>query len=516
MMRRSRQIVNAQLAKTALPDEVRAFIGSLVGRTRLRGAEQREIAAELASHFSEGLAAGKSATELLAAYGDERESAREMRAAAIAKRSALDRAAGALVKWGGIGAAAVFAAYLGSAGALYFREPVISFDARAAMNARLPKAGPEGRALEIYAAALGEWGRRNRGDWVVPGIDAPTEALERIDADAAAVARVREFVDEWRGVIDALREVRARPVFGLAVVTTSVDDETSIGLFGKDALVLEADAEREILAGAIVSVLLPQASMLRSCARLLVLDAALAAYEGRGEVALASFEAAMTAGVHAGEPGFLICRLVESGIKSLVIESIGDAVARHPSAFNDAQLAQLERLVRTQRIDLVVAFESEWSMMRDLVQRCYSDDGGGDGVLLPRAHGQMIHGLTSWSSTGGGSANRGRATEAVEFMVGPVLATIAPSRREVEDRARAYYTKAIAVTSAESEEERAALRSEFDGLSAQLGRNPRSIFEYLAPGLDRAFDQPRKLEELAEKTADAIAAERATRAAIGG
>ena len=101
-------------------------------------------------------------------------------------------------------------------------------------------------------------------------------------------------------------------------------------------------------------------------------------------------------------------------------------------------------------------------------------------------------------------------------MVGPVLATIAPSRREVEDRARAYYTKAIAVTSAESEEERATLRSEFDGMSAQLGRDPRFIFEYLVPGLDRALDQPRKLKELAKKTADAIAAERATRGAIGG
>ena len=171
--------------------------------------------------------------------------------------------------------------------------------------------------------------------------------------------------------------------------------------------------------------------------------------------------------------------------------------------------------MRGQRVDFVVGFEGEWNMMRDLVQRCYSDDGDGDGLLLPRAHGQLMRELSSWSSVGGDFGGRGGAIAAVEFMGGPVAATIAPSRREIEDRARAYYTKAIAVATAESEEERALLRSEFVEMAAALGRDPRNIFEVLAPGLDRALDLPRKLEELAERTADAIAAERARRAANG-
>jgi len=515
MFGRTRRAVQAALAATTLPDELKAFIALLVARTRLRRAEQLDIAAELTSHFSEGLAAGRTADALIAAYGDARQSARELRASAIAKRGALDRAAGVLVKWSGIGAAAVFAVYLGSAAALYFREPVISFDARAAVNARLPKAGPEGRALELYAAALGERGGLAFGDRLNPGIDAAMEALEHIDSDEAAAASVREFVDEWWRVLEVLREVRSRPVFGLAVVTSSTDDATAVGLFGKDALVDGAYAESGILVGSLSNTLLPQASMLRSCARLLVVDAALAAHEGRAEDAIASFEAAMAAGVHAGEFGLLICRLVESGIKSLVIESVGAAVARHPRAFDDAQLARLERLVRGQRVDFVVGFEGEWNMMRDLVQRCYSDDGDGDGLLLPRAHGQLMRELSSWSSIGADRGGRGGAIAAVEFMGGPVVATIAPSRREIEDRARAYYTKAIAVATAESEEESALLRSEFVEMAAALGHDPRNIFVFMAPGLDRALDLPRKLEELAERTADAIAAERAKRAANG-
>lgn len=516
MFGRTRRAIRARLAESGLPEDLQRFIAALVARTRLRRAEQLDIAAELTSHFSEGLAAGRSADALIAAYGDARQSARELRASAIAKRSALDRAAGVLVKWSGIGAAAVFAAYLGSAAALYFREPVISFDARAAVNARLPKAGPEGRALELYAAALGERGALTLGDRLNPGIDATMEALEQIASDEAAAASVREFVDEWWSVLEVLREVRSRPVFGLAVVTSSTDDATALGLFGEGSLGGGAYAESGVLAGSLIGTLLPQASMLRSCARLLAVDASLAAHEGRAEDAIASFEAAMAAGVHAGEPGFLICRLVEAGIKSLVIESIGGAVVRHPRAFDDAQLARLERLVRDQRIELAGAFEGEWNMMRDLVQRCYSDDGSGDGLLLPRAHGQLMRELSSWSSVGGDLGGRGSAIAAIEFMGGPVAATMAPSRREIEDRAQAYYTKAIAVATAESEEERVLLRREFAEFPAQLGRDPLNIFEVLAPGLDRTFDQPRKLEELAERTADAIAAERARRAANGG
>jgi hypothetical protein len=52
-------------------------------------------------------------------------------------------------------------------------------------------------------------------------------------------------------------------------------------------------------------------------------------------------------------------------------------------------------------------------------------------------------------------------------------------------------------------------------MAAALGHDPRNIFVIMAPGLDRALDLPRKLEELAERTADAIAAERAKRAANG-
>ena len=47
---------------------------------------------------------------------------------------------------------------------------------------------------------------------------------------------------------------------------------------------------------------------------------------------------------------------------------------------------------------LVRAIESERASMYDLVQRCYSDDGDGDGVLLFHAYEQVLRGLEGFNS----------------------------------------------------------------------------------------------------------------------
>ncbi|MFN9076331.1 MAG: hypothetical protein ACK5WX_02780, partial [bacterium] len=231
--------MHATLAATALPEELKAFIGSLVARTRLRRAEQLDIAAELASHFSEGLAAGKSAEALMASYGDARQSARDLRAGAIAKRTPFDRVVGMFVKWGSIGVAAVLAVYLGSATVLYLREPVISFDARAIVNAQLPEAGPEGRALDLYIAALADESGRYREEWAINSVGAIEEALLRVDEDPTAEATARAALAEMRGTIELLRAVRTRPVFGLGIKANWMADDAAVRFFGLESLIME-------------------------------------------------------------------------------------------------------------------------------------------------------------------------------------------------------------------------------------------------------------------------------------
>jgi hypothetical protein len=501
--------VRAQLESTGLPDALRDFIASLVARTRLRRAEQLDIAAELTSHFSEGLAAGKSVDALVASYGDARQSARELRASAIAKRTPFDRAAGMFVKWGSIGVAAVPAVYLSSATVLYLREPVISFDARAIVNAQLPEAGPEGRALDLYIAALADESGRYREEWATNSVDAIEEALLRVDEDPTAEATARAALAEMRGTIESLRAVRTRPVLGLGVNANGLTDDAAVRFFGLESFTGfdERDADGP-LASALFSVGLPQLSVLRPSAKLLCCDARIAAKDGRGDDFLASIEAASMVGRHVGEFPFLVSELVEIGIQYAVLDEVRRAVGQTPAAFSDAHLARLEEIVRAQQSGLAVGIEGERLMVRDLVQRCFSDDGHGDGVLLPRAWGHVLVGMSPHPPFG----QRPPTLAAVEFLSGPAAATAFPSRREITDRLDAYYESAIAVANATTREEFDARMGAYRERMDDMRSAPSNLLDVLVPALDKALENGWKLREAVAETADLIARERAKRA----
>ena len=54
-----KRAVRARIAQAELPDGIARFVADVVRRTRLRRAEQVDVAAELVSHFAEGIAAGR-------------------------------------------------------------------------------------------------------------------------------------------------------------------------------------------------------------------------------------------------------------------------------------------------------------------------------------------------------------------------------------------------------------------------------------------------------------------------
>lgn len=504
MFGRTRRAVQASLAATTLPDELKAFVATLVARTRLRRAEQLDLAAELTSHFAEGLAAGKSAEALIARYGDARQSARELRAGAIAKRTPFDRAAGTLVKWCSIGSAMVLAVYLGSATVIYLRQPVISFDARAAINARLPQVGPEGRALDLYIAALGDQDGRYREEWLGNKV----ETL--VDDDPAAEATARASLAELKETIASLRAVRTRPVLGLGIKANGLTDDAAVRFFGVHALTMaDAQQARGPLAASLISVGLPQVAMLRRCARILCFDARIAAKDGRGDDFVASIEAAAMAGRHAGEFPFLISELVRIGVHRIVLDEVRRAVEQTPAAFSDAQLARLEEIARAQRSDLAAGIDGERMIMRDVIQRCFSDDGNGNGVLLPRAWGHALAEMSDLSAARGESPP---TLAAVAFLAGPVAVTALPSRREVVDRLDAYYAAAISAAEASTREEFEVRRLAYREREDEMLKSPSNIFDVLVPALDKALENGWKLREAVDETVAVIVRERAKRA----
>jgi hypothetical protein len=501
--------VRAQLESTGLPDALRDFIASLVARTRLRRAEQLDIAAELTSHFSEGLAAGRTADALITAYGDGRKSARELRAGAIAKRSAFDRAADMFVKWGSIGVAAVLAVYLGSATVLYLREPVISLDARAAVNAQLPEPGPEGRALDLYIAALADESGRYREEWAINSVDAIEEALLRVDEDPTAEATARAVLAEMRGTIELLRAVRTRPVLGLGVNANGLTDDAAVRFFGLESLIMVEPGRADGPFGSSLFMdKLPQIAVLLRSAKLLCFDASIAAKDGRGDDFVASIEAASMSARHVGEFPFLVTELVKIRVQRVVLDEVRRAVEQTPAMFTDAHLVRLGELVRAQTSGIAIGVEGERLMMRDFIQRCFSDDGNGDGVLLPRAWTRALVELSDFPA----AREKSTTLAAVEFLAGPAAATAFPSRREITDRLDAYYESAIAVANATTREEFDARMGAYRERMGDIRAAPSNLLDALVPALDKALENGWKLREAVADTADLIARERAKRA----
>ena len=263
-----KRAVRARIAQAGLPDGIARFVADVVRRTRLRRAEQVDVAAELVSHFAEGIAAGRGEAQLIAAYGDPKASARDLRRSAIAKRGALDRAIGSIVKWGSVSTACFVGGYLLYASTLFFRSPVISLDAEAAINARMPRPGSEGPAIDIYVSALSD----DAGvSIIIDGSYPPSaltsarlrieEDLPRMEYDAAALARVREDLALLAPRLEMLRKVKDHPVLGVAVAADRWPDRRVAEFFRVDTFY---DArESSLFTGTLLRALLPQCAMLR-------------------------------------------------------------------------------------------------------------------------------------------------------------------------------------------------------------------------------------------------------------
>ena len=166
-----------------LPPSLATLVAEVVRRTRLRRREKSEIAAELVAHFADGLASGRNAEELAAAFGDPKASARELRHGAIAKRSAIDRGLRRALQIAGTSIAVIVVVYLAMAIHVARLRPTISFDPIATYQSLLPETADP--AWPLYLEALA-W---SRSDATLGTPDDPFGTAERRDLFIEAIDR---------------------------------------------------------------------------------------------------------------------------------------------------------------------------------------------------------------------------------------------------------------------------------------------------------------------------------------
>jgi hypothetical protein len=418
-----------------LPGELSDLVARVARRTRLRRRERAEIAAELEAHFRDGLAAGKSAGELQAAFGDEKVAARELRSGAMRKRSPLDRAlrrTRQVISWTLVGGVAI---WLLAAWRLWTLEPVVSVDFVAKYRESLPVAARDDeRAWPAYREALFWWlGKgevparyrplpRGESDELFVAIteEEPANELERAE-HAARRARAEATLRDRRSEIALLREAAARPVFGRRPDAPGTHRETEdVAFFGEPT---PEKAPDEPWLGGMMSVLLPELVGIRHAGVLLVADAKLAESEGDFARAAADLAAVLGIARHASEGGTLINQLVAAAQRTRFARETVALLERSGERMPADALRRLADAIAAVppsafRADLAV----ERMFFEDLIQRSFSDDGNGDGTLLYRAEWELGPLMNAVEPTS--------AESALFAMLSPAAWLSAPRRAE--------------------------------------------------------------------------------------
>lgn len=178
--------------------------------------------------------------------------------------------------------------------------------------------------------------------------------------------------------------------------------------------------------GVMLSVILPQLSPMRNMAKLLSTDAKQAAHEGDATRCLDDIEAMLRLGIHLREHPLLINDLVSFAIYKLSFITIGKIVEQNPKLFSKEQFASLEQALRELDGSMTIRLAGERYFMLDLIQRMYTDDGNGDGRIVPLESAQLFAETQSLAGNGDGMS-------IAPALLAPLADIFYASRKEMID-----------------------------------------------------------------------------------
>lgn len=160
-----------------------------------------------------------------------------------------------------------------------------------------------------------------------------------------------------------------------------------------DAAAAAPRAVREALDGAdqgILFTLLPELSQTRSVARMCAARMRASQEAGDTEQFLRSTEHALALARISSHDPFYISHLVGIAVSTLTLSELGHQVVE--KELDEATCRRLLDLLDRHRLaPMSFAFEAERMSQLDVIQRTYSDDGNGDGILLMSKAAEMAN-----------------------------------------------------------------------------------------------------------------------------
>ncbi len=426
---RNREDWRTVVRASGLPGTVQHAVALIVRRTRLWRSEKTEVARELCAHFTDGIVSGREAEELCRAFGDPK-------AAATLIRNAKRR--GRPLWWqtwryGSRGIGVVLLVLLGIYGVmalLFFAyRPSIKRNFAAELNAPILAVPEAQRAWPVYFEAIKKIGKlpdslvttqmpeTGTGKPQEPEDTWPQKPRDRRWPEAAA------WVESQRDGVAMIRRAAGMEHLGFPLLNQLPEDyrRWQAELAGTT---LEAAIAREANPP-LVGVLLPYLGEFRIMARMIVVDARIAAQTNDADRFVGDIRAMCGLARQCDEVDTFINKLVQVAILGLAEETLKEwlnADALTPVHLRDLahQFGAFDNSVIRAPLDL------ERNFLRDFVQRSYSDDGHGNGHMTHEGL-RMLESIT----TSANSPFVEPGHETILALAGPLSVAGMASRKEL-------------------------------------------------------------------------------------
>lgn len=354
--------VRAMIKRANLPPQLADTVLLVARRTHLSRVDKADVAAELITHFADGLEAGNSAQQLLNDFGDPERAARLIRRAKRRNHTALQRLPRYTLNTIGI----LVLLYLVAVAYFIAGSPNPSHDYVADFNRVAAAAAPDQSAWPLYRKA-----------------SLMLEEPPQFDLDQYHDYPSKPGDPQW----DLMRQylLRQQDAFALARAGSALP---YLGYISSSTI-SEADAQLwpdlakyDNAEHSLLHVNLRYLGNIRQLAVWLLYDAQRAAEDADEQTTLANILAALNLARHTREHSTLINQLVEVAILQRALDTTASILHQRPEVFSDQTLQNLSHQIvglypDAIRIDL--SYERMW--FYDTVQRVYTDNGRGNGRI---------------------------------------------------------------------------------------------------------------------------------------
>jgi hypothetical protein len=349
-----------RLDAATLPPPVKQLLLRVVTATRLWRLERIEVLQELIAHFTDGLASGISADELIKTFGNEAQAAQLIRRAKRRGRP-LPWHAMRIAGWSMI---PLLVLYCGYAAYFFAGRPSPRVDYVANINKTIESTPMEERAWPLYRRAL-------------IGINKfRLQSLSALPQTPQQRAEVSKFIREHEAEIEWIRRGSTKATLGFLIgAKGSVNDAE---LWPNQHRSAVDSTTGEPLIGAV----LPPISLIHGLAAMLRADGMLASQAGDGKRLLEDVRSTFNLSQQVGENAALVWSLVSISISHMALDPIEQTLHENPALIPREELLALARQLSVPKVAAdLITFGPERMFFDDTLQRSFTDDGFGNGRL---------------------------------------------------------------------------------------------------------------------------------------